>query len=172
MDFDIGTLIYIIVTIVAVIAGAAGKKKKPVATGAPTESSEAESQNPGFFKKLEDQLGNIVDEAKSSVQEITDEFKPSSEQPVDPFFATPVQEEVEERHHESLFDQYEGLFDPDAQENQELMESEAVRSTDAGEILHAVEVDEYEHPDYFEIVKDFDLGTAVVYSTIISRPEY
>jgi hypothetical protein len=35
-----------------------------------------------------------------------------------------------------------------------------------------IDIDEKEGTDYFEIVKDFDAGTAVVYSAIINRVDY
>jgi len=38
--------------------------------------------------------------------------------------------------------------------------------------LEVINLDQEEGTDYFEIVKDFDAGTAVVYSAIINRLDY
>jgi len=38
--------------------------------------------------------------------------------------------------------------------------------------MEVVDLEEADGPDYFEIIKDFDAGTAVVYSAIINRPDY
>ena len=40
------------------------------------------------------------------------------------------------------------------------------------EPLEVIHIKEGEGTDYFEIIKDFDAGTAVVYSAIINRIEY
>ena len=40
------------------------------------------------------------------------------------------------------------------------------------EPIRVIDLDQEEGTDYFEIVKDFDAGTAVVYSAIINRLDY
>ena len=40
------------------------------------------------------------------------------------------------------------------------------------EPLEVIDLEEEEGTDYFEVVKDFDAGTAVVYSAIINRVDY
>lgn len=40
------------------------------------------------------------------------------------------------------------------------------------EVLEVFDLDELPGTDYFEIVKDFDAGTAIVYSSIINRLDY
>ena len=40
------------------------------------------------------------------------------------------------------------------------------------EVLEVIDLDEVYGTDYFEIVRDFDAGTAVVYSAIINRLDY
>jgi len=174
MDFDIGTLIYIIATLVAVIAGAFSKKKKP-AGGQQPEGSERKEGSGGFFGKLEQQFEGIVDEARNVVKETTGEFT-SSEDALEEMqhdeytFAEEVHEKRLSGENEKIaaFSQYEGIFDPDMLMNQELIEGEAERSTG----IQVIELEEDSYVDYYEIVKDFDLGTAVVYSAIISRPDY
>lgn len=50
MDFDIGNILYIVITIVAVAVGLLGKKKKPADGGSGTPGSEA---RPSFMENLE-----------------------------------------------------------------------------------------------------------------------
>ena len=50
MDFDIGNILYVLITLVAIIAGLLGKKKKP-ANQSPKET-ENESR-PGFMENIE-----------------------------------------------------------------------------------------------------------------------
>jgi hypothetical protein len=38
--------------------------------------------------------------------------------------------------------------------------------------MEVVDLDEMQGTNYFEIVRDFDAGTAVVYSAIINRLDY
>ena len=38
--------------------------------------------------------------------------------------------------------------------------------------MEVVDLDEMQGANYFEIVRDFDAGTAVVYSSIINRLDY
>ncbi len=40
------------------------------------------------------------------------------------------------------------------------------------EPLEVIQLDDEWGTDYFEVVKDFDAGTAVVYSAIINRVDY
>ena len=40
------------------------------------------------------------------------------------------------------------------------------------EPLEVIQLEEEEGTNYFEIIKDFDAGTAVVYSAIINRIDY
>lgn len=175
MEFDIGTLIYIIITIIAVVAGALGRKKKPQQTTPSDNEPAGESTGSGgFFGKLGEQFEGFIEEAKEATQFNTQK-EPEPE---------PVQVESEKAY-ESILDQYnfthddnnsdyadfEGVFDPDSDENKPLIEAEATRSTESPTI-EIIDIDKQENPDYFEIVQDFDLGTAVVYSTIINRKEY
>lgn len=178
MDFDIGTLIYIIITIVAIAAGAFGKKKKPVSK--PFVEGE-ESESKGFFGKLEEQFGGFIEEAKGSVQNITSEFIPEEKELVEEPL---VQSDY--KGYESLLDKYtngipaddsplqefEGLFDSDEEENEDLISSEAIRSNEDGQIMEVIDTDPNSYVDYDQMIRNFDLGSAVIYSSIINREEY
>jgi hypothetical protein len=175
MDFDIGTLIYIVITLVAVIAGAFSQKKKPA--GKPSGGEAEPSASSGnIFSRLEKQFEGFVDEAKEATQEIRQEFISSEEaleeiRDDDFVFAEEVHEERQNEEKEPVttaFAGFEGTFDPELVMNRELIEAEANRSTE----LQVIELDEELYADYYEIVEDFDLGTAVIYSAIINRPDY
>ncbi len=51
MDFEIGNLFYIVITIVAVVVGLLGKKKKPAGQGTSETGGE---KRPGFLENLEE----------------------------------------------------------------------------------------------------------------------
>jgi hypothetical protein len=175
MEFDIGTLIYIIITIVAIVAGVAGKKKNP----APGTGSSGEGGSKSFFDKLEEQLSGFADEAKGAAGSIPEEVRApfAEDQPVMSQRIERDDDRIQAQHYleedeESAFNEYEGIYDPEQQENLEQMSAEALRTTDESDMLQVVEMDEPDHPDYYEIVSEFDLGTAVIYSSIINRKEY
>ena len=172
MEFDFGTILYILVTIIAIIAGVAGKKKKPASRPEGAESPEAESGE-GFFDRLERQFSEFGEETR---QETGEEEGAARETQPDPVVYQPV-EEASERINNNRDDSrssethFEGLYDPEKQDNVDIMRSEAEQSGEALEVVD-LEDDEEGGTDYFEIVKDFDLRTAVIYSAIINRREY
>ena len=172
MEFDFGTILYILITIIAIIAGVAGKKKKPASRPEGAESPDSDSGE-GFFDRLERQFSEFGEETR---QQASEEEDARQEAQPDPVVYQPVEEASERisgrvedsRSSESHF---QGLYDPEKQDNVDIMRSEAEQSDEA---LEVVELEDEEEPgaDYFEIVKDFDLGTAVIYSSIINRREY
>lgn len=176
MKFDIGTILYIVITIIAVIASVAGKKKKPQVQG--NEGSGNEEPK-GFFDRIEDQFGSFIEDQKSSVQQVNevDEF---DDEPDELYLQEAASEnnftkdEVDEEYktETSGYSNFEGLFNTKMAANADLIQKEAEKSTTNSEIIDVIDLDNIENPDYFEIVKDFDLGTAVIYSTIINRKEY
>jgi len=180
MDLDIGSLFYILMAIVAVIGGIARKRKKTT-TEAPVAEEGSESSKEGFFGKLEKQFEGFADEAKNSMQNLKNDFIPGS---------APVKEaeyaEVDERDYfekmndeyeaadkndlKNNFAKYEGLWSPDDEQNDELMESEGISVTDALELSHLDEDQEISFED-MKMLKEFDARTAIIYSTIINRIE-
>ena len=54
----------------------------------------------------------------------------------------------------------------------ESVKTKGQMATEPMELIQLDDEHDQEDPDYFEIVKDFDAGTAVVYSAIINRVNY
>lgn len=73
-----------------------------------------------------------------------------------------VEEEKEEEN--------EGILNPELQKHRGLIQTEGIRTTDSPGVFELEQ--EEEGQDFFEIIRDFDLGTAVIYSAIINRIEY
>ena len=155
MDFEIGNILYIVITLVAVIIGLLGKKKKPAkgGSGAPEGSA-----RPGFLENLERVLQMGQEPA-----EITELQEFEADLPVEePVAAEAVDDSfLDVRNRPSIMDEYDRIMN---------------RGNDgdefASDAVEVVELDEIPGTNYFEIVKDFDAGTAVVYSTIINRLDY
>jgi hypothetical protein len=176
MDLDIGTILYIVITIAVIIAGAIGKKKKPAAS---KSVSDGGSKPKGFFDKLGEELEGFVNEAKGSVKTFTDELKPDESKTRQVFqqeateyneFLRPSEEESIQRN--SSFMDYEGEYDPDSEENTDLFAHEAIRTTAVDDIMEVIDIDETSNPSYFDVVEDFDLREAIIYSIVINRIEY
>ena len=166
MDFDIGTLFYIVVTIIAVLAGVFGKKKKAPGGSA---TGQGTANRKGFFSSLEEQFNSIVEENKPEEREYAEDYQVETIKHDEP---QPVESEQEQGFSsESVFNHFEGVYDPNAEDNKLLMDKEGIASTQAP--LEVLDLDgEQGYSDYFEIVEAFDLESAVIYSAIINRKEF
>lgn len=161
MDFDIGNILYIVITLVAVIVGLRGKKKKPAQEG--TGVSE-ETARPGFMENLERvlKMGQeepmVADlepyEEDLSFEEVTVEV----ERPASILDMRP-----------GIMDDYDRIMNRSTDGEMELIDLEGVSMTEAGDLIS---LDSAEGTDYFELVENFDAGKAIVYSTIINRLDY
>ena len=153
MDFEIGNILYIVITLVAVIVGVLGKKKKPADGGSSAPGSEA---RPGFMENLERVLQMGQEPVKSTELQDFEEDLPVEE--VVPVHAA-EESFVDVRNRPSIMDEYDRIMN---------------RSKDGelSEALDVIDLDGMQGTDYFEIVRDFDAGTAVVYSAIINRLDY
>lgn len=163
MDFDIGTILYIVITLVAVMVGVLGKKKKP-ADGA-SEAPESAAR-PGFMENLERMLQ--MGQEPAGLTELQD-----FEEDLPPEEGLTVQEAVKDsadiRSRPSIMDEYDRIMNQSKDgEPGSMMEGGEYITDD----LELIDLEETEGTNYFEIVKDFDAGTAVVYSTIINRLDY
>lgn len=175
MDFDIGTLFYILITIVAIVAGVLGQKKKPVdGQQAPGEKSGPFS----FFSKIEEQIEAIVDDKGDEMQEPAEEaavapgnFDGNRIYQEEGSFDWTTEEGGDGRYSDSTYNQFAGVYDPKMKESLESIIAEAERTT-SEEAIEVIEVEDISYTDYFKVVEDFDLGTAVIYSAIINRKEY
>ncbi len=175
MDFDIGTLFYILITIVAIVASVFGQKKKQ-AEG--QQSSDEEDAPFGFFSKLEEQIGGMVDDTKEGVKKVAEEITPAEQRPdnriqqdKDSYDWASTSFDGDAATSGDYYNEFEGYYDSKKQESLDAIIEEVERST-SDEAIKVIEVEDISHPDYFKIVESFDLGTAVIYSTIINRKEY
>lgn len=165
MDFDIGNLLYVVITLVAIIVGLLGKKKKP-ANQEPGESGD-ESQ-PGFMENLERMLRmgqdnpQAVDLQDYEEDIIVDEYDAAAET-----IPEPVAESLQPSR--SLMDDYDRIMSGYSSADSDLYLSEG---DNQGEVLTVIDLDQEVGTNYFEVIKDFDAGTAVVYAAIINRLDY
>jgi len=161
MDFDIGNILYIVITLVAVIVGVLGKKKKPADGGSGAPGSEA---RPGFMENLE----RVLQMGQEPV-EVTELHESEEDLPVEEVVPVHAAEKSfdDVRSRPSIMDEYERLMNR-SKDGEHSMEDGEYNT----EALEVIDLDEMQGTDYFEIVRDFDAGTAVVYSTIINRLDY
>jgi len=160
MDFDLGNILYILVTIVAIVAGLAGKKKKKPVSGAAAPKVEKSPLN--FLE----QLGINIEELNDK-QEV--EYRVEDEDVYDesPEVAEPVYQEVKP----SLYSSFEGVYNPEMDINRPLIEREAIAVTDPIEVIELD--DEFSSDeDLNDIICGFDPVKAVIYSEILHRREY
>lgn len=162
MDFDIGNILYIVITLVVVIVGVLGKKKKPAQGGASEPGSEP---RPGFMENLERVLQMGQEESLVADLEPFEEDLPVEES-AQVQAAEPVSD-VKKRP--GIMDEYDRIMNRRTDGDLDLIMAEGESMTEAMEV---VDLDYVPGTDYFEIIKDFDAGTAVVYSAIINRLEY
>ncbi len=154
MEFDFGNILYIIVTIVAIVAGLTGKKKKP---------GQKKPGGQNLLENLEKALsGNAFEQPVDDLagEEVVFEEEDSENQP----------EVMEESASDGLLEAYEAYLGRQKDEA-------GTESPDVGavEVLSTGEIDVLEleeSTDFLEMIEDFDAGAAVVYSSIINRIEY
>ena len=157
MDFDIGNILYVVITLVAIIASLLGKKKK----------QPGKKAKPGFFENLEQVL--------KMGQEDPQLMNLQSEEP-------DLHAEGEDSDYDYVNEESSSTYDtPPLVEDYDKMllgrarmsfEEEPAEGVSELNPMEVVDLEEADDPDYFDIIKDFDAGTAVVYSAIINRPDY
>jgi uncharacterized protein YdiU (UPF0061 family) len=164
MDFDIGNILYIIITLVALSLGLLGKKKKKPVDGT-SETRESESQ-PGFLENLERTLSRLGQDDR----EIMDlrEYEPDLP-PEDSEDEEIVEIVPEPASASSWMDNYEQILKrmEDREADPDLMKMESTSKP-----IEVIELEKEEAVDYFKVVQNFDAGTAIVYSAIINRLDY
>lgn len=140
-----------VITLVAVIVGLLGKKKKPAGQG---------TSKPGFMENLEKML--TMGEEPNVVRDLADHEADlfEEEQPV-------FKEETNAKP--ASMDEYQQILKQVENSEQSVVLTDEVPNEVKFETVIR---DEDEGTDYFEIVKDFDAGTAVVYAAIINRLDY
>lgn len=164
MEFDIGNLLYVIITIVAIAIGLLTKKRKPEQQGTGESGSE---RKPGFFENLEKML-NQEQYAGDPVETYTETFQ-DEDSVMEDETAEPAIEE--KPAHRSILDDYNRLMNsqPEMTGNAESISEITPGEEAALEVIH---LDEDDGTDYFEVVEEFNAATAVVYSAIINRIDY
>lgn len=163
MEFDIGTILYIIITLVAVLIGVLGKKKKPGDGGSGAPAGET---RPSFMENLE----RVLTQGQEQPQ-IADLRNYEEDLPAEEYLAEEPLEEVQPLTNPemTLMQEYERLMKEGGRSAPDLMMAEGGV---VSETLEVIDLDDETGTDYFEIVRDFDAGTAVVYSAIINRIDY
>lgn len=154
MDFDIGNILYVVITLVAIIVSLMGKKKKPG----------GKESKPGFLENLDKMLR--MGQEDPSLRTLRD-FEPDRAEESDSEFVPEVSEVVNEPL--SLMEEYELLLKNRGGSLVEAMDYEGESATKP---LEVVDLDDEEGTNYFNIIRDFDAGTAVIYSAIINRVDY
>jgi len=160
MKFDLGNIFYIVITLVAVIVGLLGKKKKPVGKGSGGSEGAA---RPGFLDNLEKAFNfEQPDQAGMDLRDYEEDGQSEMENevPIPVAGSEPM----------SLTEEYEQLMGErmDRQADDRILTGSDLQT----ESLEIVDLDGEEGVDYFEAVRDFDAGTAVIYSAIINRLDY
>ena len=188
-DFDIGTILYVVITLVAVLIGLLGRKKKKAGAGSQPGGNDGESD---FMKNLqrafnteddEHEFGEVPGEETTMREEVT-EMKREKREEMESR-TKGIWEEYEELHGTEREKQRiaeSGIRNGLEDEMEVSAEQEAAFETegegvlsDTGEPadqLEVIELGEYEGTNYFDIVQNFDAVTAVIYSAIINRTEY
>ncbi len=146
MDFDIGNILYVVITLVAIVASLLGKKKKPGGKKA----------KPGFFENLEKVLK--MGQEDPALADLKD-HEPDLPEEDGEIIITQTSSLMEE------YERSQSVRDSSLAESGKL---DVARSTVSTEDF----VEEEEEFEFLEILEDFDAGSAVVYSAIINRPNY
>ncbi len=163
MDFDTGNILYVVITIIAVVVGLLGKKKKPANKG--SESPDSERQ-PGFMENLERVLR--MGQEDPEVMDLQ-EYEPDL-----------IDEEVEadvvaepfaglSHPSRSIMEDYDRIMSSNTNDVEE--DIFAAGDGQSGE-MELLDLDKQDGSDYFEIIENFDAKTAVIYAAIINRTEY
>lgn len=176
MEFDIGNLLYVVITLVAVIIGLLGRKKKPAATGTGTGEN---ASGGGFMENLE-RAFNMGQEEQLVVDLEEEEEEALVEEPhfdtVNSADVTPEVPSLMSEYQQYLEQSAEPGRDPTGPASGEIFESSReiilAGSEEIAEPLEVINLDDDPGTNYFEVIKDFDAGTAIVYSAIINRIDY
>ncbi len=163
MEFDIGNILYIVITLVAVIIGLLGKKKKPVNKGEGEEGGEAQ---PGFMQNLERVLRMGQENPEVSELQAFEEDLPPEEVLVSEAEPNDRWEPIKAP---SIMDEYERIMQSNQQEDPDIFFS---GENEMDQVLDVIELDRESGTGFLDVVQNFDARTAVVYSAIINRLDY
>jgi hypothetical protein len=166
MDFDIGNMLYVVITLVAIIAGLLGKKKKPANQSPKKTGDEAQ---PGFMENIERILRMGQENPQvADLQDYEEDIAFEESKPVASLNSELDAETVVPSR--SILDDYDRIMNS---MNELDYDTSFADGDHLGESLDLAHMDhEGGEANYFDIVKDFDARTAVVYSAIINRLDY
>lgn len=165
MDFDIGNILYVVITLVAIIAGLLGRKKKP-ANQSPKETSD--ENQPGFMENIERILRmgqenpQVADLQDYEEDIVFDEPKPVASLNSELSAETAVPSR-------SILNDYDRIMNSMNKRDNDASFADGDHLDGSLEVF---DMDNEGRANYFEIIKDFDAGTAIVYSAIINRLDY
>jgi hypothetical protein len=184
-DFDIGNLLYVVLTIVFLAVGALGKKKKPVQKvseepqDATIDTDTIKSQFQDLFRELNpttqllrEQEYQFIPTEKTEEEPLLDSVpKESSESAIDviPVYEQPIDSNINynDQAQSSLdttgMDEGEPVFDYKKDHNS-LVYNDLTKEYDS--------VLAYHEEELAEIIDGFDPKTAFVYSEIFKRKEF
>ena len=168
MDFDIGNILYIVITLIALALGLFGKKKKRPGAESPGESGSG--SQPGFLENLERALNDLGREETAVVRLKEDEPDLVAEEESSESYE-PFKEYLAEKE-QAAFERYGPAQEYPVQEPDQAMEPVYAGEESGDGQIQVVDLDKEEGVNYFDVVRNFDLGTAVVYSAIINRLDY
>ena len=163
MEFDIGSILYIVITLVAVLIGVLGKKKKPGAPGTGEVSGKA---RPGFMENLERLLTmGQENPAIVDLQEFEEDL-PTEEERIPELESKSRWQPMKAP---SILNEYERIMQGNQQEASDIYFKEGGSMTES---LELIDLDEDSGTSFPDIVSDFDARKAIVYSAIINRLDY
>jgi len=168
MDFDIGNILYIVITLVAVIIGVLGKKRKPGTQGTGGGASETQ---PGFMENLERMLTGVQENPEVTDLQEFEEDLPAEEEPE---YGYAAEATWEDRKRPNLMDDYERIMHGNDREEADISTIGDISTEEMNmmEPLELVELDDESGVNYFEVMDGFDARAAIVYSAIINRIDY
>ena len=163
MEFDIGNILYIVITLVAVLVGVLGKKKKKKQGSQDTGEGNA---RPGFLENLERMLTmGQENPAVADLQSFEEDL------PIEEGHISELESELspEPMKAPNILEEYDRIMQGNQQESSYNFYTEGEGIMEA---LDLSDADEDSGTSFHDIVNDFDAKKAVVYSAIINRLDY
>ncbi len=167
MKFDIGNILYLVITLVVVIVGVLGRKKKPAPAGSAPKDTGRQPQG-GFMESLEKVLkmgqeDPVVMDFQEQAADLYGEEVMGYEEPV------PEPSPIGAGDIPTFQEEYQQILDRLNSRESEVFLPQVDGNS---EPLEVIDLEEQEGIDYFKIIKHFEAGTAIVYSAIINRVDY
>jgi len=162
MDVDISNILYIVITLVVVIVGLLGKKKKPGATG---PGNQGGASRPSFMENLERVL-SAGQEDPGIVTLDPDEEDLAGEVPSEE--VVPEVSTFQGAGPMSMAE-YNRIMNSNTDGDPNLIQSDG---QSAMEPIEIIDLDSESYTDFFEMIGNFDAKTAIVYASIINRLDY